>query len=545
MSNRPRRPDEVYDDQGRQRFHGAFTGGFSAGYYNTVGSKEGWVPKAGFVSSNKRGSKRNENLIPTQSIHDFMDDEDAFDAKISSEYVHSDGRNQDRLVNLMKVDDQIGLKLLRMASRARHKAKASRKIEMEDWEESTVTESQPLHIPLQSNLKCRGLGFEPDEAFRKAKEAKLQSFFQPDDTYDIYDNYGDHKSLRSQYSNEIIDHNHTLQEEAENDTEQNDFLIGLDAYTKVDDNFQNSDVLSGFQLGSEETEFIKRFPGPDVPFDFNPSSKKFPIDLTKEEIELERSYEFKPKLKRPIKVDEKPVVDSSKQKTIQFEKVALEMRNRFTSASSESSKIESKKVSFTPKRETFMFIPCRLLCKRFNVPFTSHSKNVPADVKLSQSQKFNSFDGTVAQIVEKENLKKIDDNKEDIEDEPIKRPPLDLFKSIFDADSETSESDAEANNEDSNGQQHKIHTDVSKQENTKQEKLDEHFFSGKRSSIRHHSVSSSSQSSVEEKKHSKKDYKRSRKRKHKDKSDSRKRRKSRKDKKDYKRRKSSKDERRR
>ena len=168
MSNRPRRPDEVYDDQGRQRFHGAFTGGFSAGYYNTVGSKEGWVPKAGFVSSNKRGSKRNENLIPTQSIHDFMDDEDAFDAKISSEYVHSDGRNQDRLVNLMKVDDQIGLKLLRMASRARHKAKASRKIEMEEWEESTVTESQPLHIPLQSNLKCRGLGFEPDEAFRKA-----------------------------------------------------------------------------------------------------------------------------------------------------------------------------------------------------------------------------------------------------------------------------------------------------------------------------------------------------------------------------------------
>ena len=27
------------DDQGRKRFHGAFTGGFSAGYFNTVGSK--------------------------------------------------------------------------------------------------------------------------------------------------------------------------------------------------------------------------------------------------------------------------------------------------------------------------------------------------------------------------------------------------------------------------------------------------------------------------------------------------------------------------
>jgi hypothetical protein len=30
---------EVTDEQGRRRFHGAFTGGFSAGYYNTVGSK--------------------------------------------------------------------------------------------------------------------------------------------------------------------------------------------------------------------------------------------------------------------------------------------------------------------------------------------------------------------------------------------------------------------------------------------------------------------------------------------------------------------------
>ena len=34
--------DEVKDARGRaQRFHGAFTGGFSAGFFNSVGSKEG------------------------------------------------------------------------------------------------------------------------------------------------------------------------------------------------------------------------------------------------------------------------------------------------------------------------------------------------------------------------------------------------------------------------------------------------------------------------------------------------------------------------
>lgn len=32
---------EVRDEQGRKRLHGAFTGGWSAGHFNTVGSKEG------------------------------------------------------------------------------------------------------------------------------------------------------------------------------------------------------------------------------------------------------------------------------------------------------------------------------------------------------------------------------------------------------------------------------------------------------------------------------------------------------------------------
>jgi len=34
---------KVKDKQGRERFHGAFTGGFSAGYYNTVGTEEGGI----------------------------------------------------------------------------------------------------------------------------------------------------------------------------------------------------------------------------------------------------------------------------------------------------------------------------------------------------------------------------------------------------------------------------------------------------------------------------------------------------------------------
>ena len=63
-------PDAVLDDEGRQRFHGAFTGGFSAGHYNTVGSEEGFKPTA-FVSSRSNRATHKE-----QSANDFVDSED-------------------------------------------------------------------------------------------------------------------------------------------------------------------------------------------------------------------------------------------------------------------------------------------------------------------------------------------------------------------------------------------------------------------------------------------------------------------------------------
>ncbi|XP_033331842.2 G patch domain-containing protein 1 homolog [Megalopta genalis] len=60
----------AYDAHGRRRFHGAFTGGFSAGYFNTVGTRDGWRPQQ-FKSS--RASKA-ESV--TQRPEDFMDEED-------------------------------------------------------------------------------------------------------------------------------------------------------------------------------------------------------------------------------------------------------------------------------------------------------------------------------------------------------------------------------------------------------------------------------------------------------------------------------------
>ncbi|KAL7676658.1 hypothetical protein ACOME3_002906 [Neoechinorhynchus agilis] len=59
-----------------QRLHGAFKGGFSAGYYNTVDTEEGWEPSS-FISSRSDPHKElkrtgNRSAMP----EDFMDDED-------------------------------------------------------------------------------------------------------------------------------------------------------------------------------------------------------------------------------------------------------------------------------------------------------------------------------------------------------------------------------------------------------------------------------------------------------------------------------------
>ncbi|PAV58380.1 hypothetical protein WR25_23924 [Diploscapter pachys] len=67
------------DWKGRRRFHGAFTGGFSAGYFNTVGSRHGWVPQEYKSSKDQKfdGELRSR-------AEDYMDEEDLGEYGISA-----------------------------------------------------------------------------------------------------------------------------------------------------------------------------------------------------------------------------------------------------------------------------------------------------------------------------------------------------------------------------------------------------------------------------------------------------------------------------
>ncbi|CAH8483300.1 unnamed protein product [Schistosoma margrebowiei] len=67
--------NRVLNERGRpMRFHGAFTGGFSAGYFNSVGSKEGFKPKS--FHSSRKNRQRDLDEKFAQHPEDFMDDED-------------------------------------------------------------------------------------------------------------------------------------------------------------------------------------------------------------------------------------------------------------------------------------------------------------------------------------------------------------------------------------------------------------------------------------------------------------------------------------
>ncbi|KAL5292001.1 GPATCH1 family protein [Megaselia abdita] len=73
----------VTDENGRRRFHGAFTGGFSAGYWNTVGSQEGWKPQTFKSSRSEKAEKLSRK--PT----DYMDDDDLGEFGIAPQRVQA------------------------------------------------------------------------------------------------------------------------------------------------------------------------------------------------------------------------------------------------------------------------------------------------------------------------------------------------------------------------------------------------------------------------------------------------------------------------
>ena len=98
------------------RFHGAFTGGFSAGFFNTVGSKDGWKPsedlggEEGESDINRQSAENTGTVVgkkrPLQmKVEDYMDEQDGDEwggaTSLSKAFVSNGTSNKGR--ELLKV----------------------------------------------------------------------------------------------------------------------------------------------------------------------------------------------------------------------------------------------------------------------------------------------------------------------------------------------------------------------------------------------------------------------------------------------------------
>ncbi|KAH8665978.1 hypothetical protein BGZ60DRAFT_432147 [Tricladium varicosporioides] len=171
---------EVRDERGLKRLHGAFTGGFSAGYFNTVGSKEGWTPST-FVSSRTNRRKDAPKSLQ-QRPEDFMDDEDIADAAEAQRVQTAEGfaglgSTQDDAVrrgatlDIFRIEGEtIGVKLLKKMGWKEGQGigpKVRRKARLDGMERATDDNATHLFAPENTHMISfvkkndhKGFGYE-------------------------------------------------------------------------------------------------------------------------------------------------------------------------------------------------------------------------------------------------------------------------------------------------------------------------------------------------------------------------------------------------
>lgn len=188
---------DVRDERGRKRLHGAFTGGFSAGYFNTVGSKEGWSP-ATFVSSQ---AQRHQDAVLTNDdkrMHQYMDDEDLADLKESQKLEtqgsfaglgatgQASSESNGPMLDLFKpVEDTIGIKLLhKMGWRQGQGIGAKIKKTTDNIDHSLAPKDTPM-ISFHRKTDSYGLGYlrgsrlEPDRGAAVDDDDDDNTFAKP------------------------------------------------------------------------------------------------------------------------------------------------------------------------------------------------------------------------------------------------------------------------------------------------------------------------------------------------------------------------------
>ncbi|KAL4708642.1 hypothetical protein ACJJTC_008168 [Scirpophaga incertulas] len=187
-------PDQyAVDANGKRRFHGAFTGGFTAGYGNTVGTPEGWNP------ASYKSSRSDKAQISAQRPEDFMDEEDRSEFGIAPRHVQtqSEFTGQKRKYKRYHDGPIPGEPVLEQLLTAVHETAAVRMLRQMGWKPGQgtgvrVTREEKRRIKRQH--KVYGCYMPPEmkqshqsesDSESSGSEYDYQTLFAPDD-YEPY-----------------------------------------------------------------------------------------------------------------------------------------------------------------------------------------------------------------------------------------------------------------------------------------------------------------------------------------------------------------------
>ncbi|KAF7713138.1 Uncharacterized protein PECH_001641 [Penicillium ucsense] len=193
---------EVTDERGRKRLHGAFTGGFSAGYFNTVGSKEGWTPSTFVSSRQNRARDAKGKQAVSQRPEDFMDEEDLREQEASRQLQTTEGfagfgltdtARRAGLMDVLKIGGEtMGVKLLKrmgwregqgIGPKVRRQANLGQKASLTtDSKEETylfAPENPPM-VSFTRKTDHKGLGFEGEARLDDPRMTREEE--KPDDS---------------------------------------------------------------------------------------------------------------------------------------------------------------------------------------------------------------------------------------------------------------------------------------------------------------------------------------------------------------------------
>jgi len=309
----------VTDAKGKRRFHGAFTGGWSAGYFNTCGSQEGWAPST-FKSS--RGNRVDLNEFK-QSIDDFLDDQDLQDGVASGKKLVATAEFQ----KLGDIRDKTPLSLL---------------------------ESVPAS-------ERYGLGYEPSAEIQRNKLVQRPNDRNIDSIYQRED--------MSQYDTVLEDEPNDAPQQTRMRTKQSPFEGNVDDVRRCSD---GSRPLEGFVLAKEtRLQDYKWFSPPEIPKDYQPVHHFFTTLYTS-------APERRPDSARSASWDRCKGLTHMDRAAQLF---PSSMASRFVKASDENHSAPSEQKEATQKTENLNittvltepirlledWFPERLLCKRFNI----------------------------------------------------------------------------------------------------------------------------------------------------------------------------------